>query len=221
MFLIVVVLGLIGYLLYKKYKKAKSPGKIPSQDFDVPDTDEFRVAVHEAGHAVAAWFCTAVARVNEVTIESPTGGHVKYEYHHSRFKENDWCNLVICLAGMAGEAVIYKRVRSGPASKDLAEARQMVAHIINAGWQDPPWEVEESSMPFHKMFKDPLSETENRILQQAFQYSKELIWSKIKVHHQFVVLLLKDRTLNRDELIDHFGDREFSFLGNCFRACFM
>jgi hypothetical protein len=41
-------------------------------------TFQNRAAVHEAGHTVAAWCCTLVPEIGDVTIEAKTGGVTQF-----------------------------------------------------------------------------------------------------------------------------------------------
>ncbi|MDD1677686.1 MAG: hypothetical protein LUO93_00695, partial [Methanomicrobiales archaeon] len=43
----------------------------------IEDVATLRAATHEAGHAVAAWFCTGVAEIKYVKING-VGGEVRY-----------------------------------------------------------------------------------------------------------------------------------------------
>lgn len=219
LFLFFIFVCSIAYWFYKR--KQSKPTTDPRKS-NVPDTYEFRVAVHEAGHAVAAWWCTAVAEIQEITIDSPTGGHVVCSYRDADCKENYWGRLVINLSGMAAEAYIYQRLRSGPAMKDLIDARKTVQKIIESDWEVPPWKVRgQTSLAFDKMFLIPLSEKELKVLRHAFQLAKELVERRIKNHTDFTIAILKNRTIKQDELIQLFGNRSFASLGGFFRATFL
>ncbi|HYX19560.1 MAG TPA: hypothetical protein VFA98_01800, partial [Thermoanaerobaculia bacterium] len=150
LFLFVAIALTVAFVRYRRHTKAVvRPEAI---DAKAIDTWECRVAVHEAGHAVAAWCCTLVAEVKIATIEDKGGGGVvKYSYVPSPNPAAPWCCAVIALAGVAAEAHVYARWKTAGAHKDITDA---LTYVRQSRGHAPPWERlgGKRDLGFQKMF---------------------------------------------------------------------
>lgn len=192
----------------------KTIGNIP------PDTQEFRVAVHEAGHAITAWLCTAVVNINHITI-SDHGGQTNVTMTKKSL-DAFWCDLVITLAGFAAEVTIYRNGRSGPMANDLLIARELANILIQNGANTSPWKkVSSGTLNFQKMFQQPLSENERQVIEAGYQHARYLLQQHLSSHHRLVVYLLRHRTVTEKEMETLFGKRTFIFTAGLFRDTFV
>lgn len=142
-----------------------------------------RVAVHEAGHAVAAWFCTAIAAVDRVTIDPApaaalglgtndiTGGHVAHRM--ARLDNWRWCAAVVDLAGFAAEAMVFDSVQTLPSARDLTDARD---NVRACGGLSYPWPTPDVSGPeFASYFVEPPSTAEVAGLAKAYYTARHVV----------------------------------------------
>lgn len=176
-----------------------------------PDTVDTRTAVHEAGHTIAAWRCTAVTRIHEVTLDGPHGGYCRYEFLDCRTAAELWCLTVIQLAGIAAELTVFDKTRSGPAEKDLRQARRR-AQLL-AQHDEPPWSLPPEPGPtarFDHLFHPPLSTDEARVLHVAYRKARQLIRDSRHAHARLVALLLHQRTVRTPALTQLLGTRAFT-----------
>src|SRR5271166_3771290 len=102
------------------FAEAEIPPEIMGSGTAAVDTQECRLAVHEAGHAVAGWCCTLVGEVAVATIEAKSGGYVRHSYYKIDGPEAEWCEMVISLAGVVAEATVYSRWRTRGCEQDLS-----------------------------------------------------------------------------------------------------
>ena len=102
---------------------------------------EYRAAVHEAGHAVCAWFSPYTTSIKRITIDSGgTGtGRTLTQHRQSAQPEADWYLLVGHLGGLAAEMHEFGNVRSGPSGSDLVLAKDPMGRLVNAGALSAPW----------------------------------------------------------------------------------
>lgn len=193
----------IDIVWYRKKSKSKTE--------KYSDSTEFRIAVHEAGHAIAAWFCSSVFRIQSVVMDESGGGYVDYVISYNKKDERPkyWCNLVIALAGVAAEVKIYSTVRSHPARLDLAYARQL-AEKLSKTESDFPWYFDAAAptLPFEEIYETPLSNKENEILSNTYRYVSRLLLVRTKQHHKLVVYLLKHRQISEKQLCSLLGSRQ-------------
>lgn len=142
----------------------RAPEPAPPVAHDIPQSRRF--AVHEAGHAVAAWYCTAVERITRASIDA-NGGVVVMRSRRGA----PWCDAVILLAGIAAEGIVIGRFSSGPAREDLR-------HAIAAIRDLPDREDRAATGPtpdLERAFASPLSERERRLLRAAYGEAREII----------------------------------------------
>ena len=177
-----------------------SPPKAPT-DADA-DKQIYNTAVHEAGHLIAAWYCTEVIQVDFVTIEPDETrlGHLSFRIGmHPRAQH---CKAVISIAGTTAELISFGKFRSGSCQNDLAGARIET----KSPW---PWKITAGgSLPFEKIFKIPPTPEEHRVLVQAYRMSKQLLTHYRKQHQIVVNALVEKRTLRTEDLEALLGKRE-------------
>ncbi len=159
-------------ILFPKQKPiVKESSPIPSAAY----ANRYITIVHESGHLLGAWFCTAVTKLNHLEVND-NGGivHCTYFANPSDPKIN-WTRAVISLCGIAAETHVYKRFRSGPSRNDLQEAadyvKNMRGHILPAPITDI-----ETSLDFSKIYKDQdLTAGDLYTLTNAYKQARKLI----------------------------------------------
>jgi len=196
---------------------------IPPPDVLCPDTVEGRIAVHEAGHAVAAWGCTIVQNVELVAIDGPDGGFVKFNTCAINSSDRDWCEAVLMLAGVAAEVAVWGKVRTGGAKDDLLKAREKVQGILGMGDDHAPWRRKpiDPCIPFDAMYYPVLSDAEHRALANAYLHAKNIVRSHGRSYYKLVSALMSKRRLNEAEVADILPRRSFLKIVGMMRPTFI
>ena len=217
--LLLSVILFIGLYLWN-YKKSQPPSRKKS---NTPDNLNTRLAVHEAGHAITAWWCSGVDQVKLITIEEPTGGKI-YLNFNPRAKNILWCDLVITLAGIAAELSVYSKVRSKPAEKDLTIARDLARQLAGKGATSPPWSVKHSkdySLSFGKMYHSTPSDLEQEILKEGYRHARFLLNKRSGHFDRLVSFLLLHRSVKEEQAAEILDDRGFTRVVGVFHSVFL
>jgi ATP-dependent Zn protease len=183
----------------EKTRRLEAPPVAP-----LPKTDETKTAIHEAGHVIAAWFCTFVDDVKLARSEA-TGGEVQYTVHDVNIASVAWCRMVIALAGVAAEARVFKRWRSIESRSDLNRARELCARVVGT---KPPWEaLEPAPQHFESAFEATLSKSEAEAIRHAYAMAKLLVQKHEIRLYRCAGLLLHRRVVSNTDLKAVFGSR--------------
>lgn len=204
LFLVILVFA-FGFWRFRRSTKAV----LRPEDFDrkAIDTWECRVAVHEAGHAAAAWCCTLVAAVNVATIENTDGGGVvKYSFLNVPSPDAAWCRAVISLAGVAAEAHVYARWKTRGAEADISGALEL-AHAARG--HVPPWERlrGKNDLGFQKMFTQKIEPEDLAFLEESFHMARRILRAHGSDFFRLVSALLAMRTARELHLEPVLGRR--------------
>jgi ATP-dependent Zn protease len=184
------------------------------------DSNECRMAVHEAGHALVAWACSTVLDIHDVTIELKTGGHVHYRRWVKEEPDYHWCDGVVSLSGLAAELLVYAKTKSKPAEKDLTDA---LAAVRQVGESRPPW----GRLPtlihpsFAPAFATRPSNAELAALGQCYSMARHVIVSHGDKLDRLVALLLTKRTVTEKEIESLLGGRFFLCICGMQKAFFL
>ena len=171
------------------------------------DTWECRVAVHEAGHAAAAWCCTLVSEVKVATIEHKGGGGiVHYAYLNVPSPAASWCRAVIALAGVAAEAHVYARWKTAGSQEDIEHALEFARQ---ARGHAPPWErlVGKHNLGFQKMFSGKIEDEDLVFLEESFHMARRILRAHGGDFFKLVSALLAMRTARETHLEPVLGKR--------------
>ena len=116
-----------------KAKTLKEMG--PAEGFEYVEREEFAVAIHEAGHAVAAHLLRAHADIDIATIErrGETGGFVSSIALEDRFTE--WkseleIDIKVSIASLAAERMFFDGDNSMGVGGDLQKATMVASRMI-------------------------------------------------------------------------------------------
>lgn len=167
------------------------------------EDEETRTAVHEVGHLLVAWRATRVRAVTVAWLHE-TGGNVRYELYPVDGKPET--SLVIKLAGIAAEMMVFHNFRAGPSKGDLLEARE-VLDVVDLKWLDPRGR----KLPtfFGKAYEAPPSKEDEYKLQCAYAMAKAILMEHAVVHAHLVSHLLSLKRIDAAHLERVFGTRAF------------
>jgi len=170
------------------------------------DNERVLIATHEAGHAVAAFMCTAGERKLEVLSiikrRQALGllAHSDAEERFTRTQSELEARLKIMLAGMACEEIFFGESGTGPSS-DLMAATEVVAQMVGS------YGMGESLVSYEAIHEGPYSNTNivARVLSNE-KAKKEVDDVLRRQKDQVVYLLQQNRDLVealRDALLEH------------------
>ena len=184
-----------------------------------------RIACHEAGHALAAFYAEHSDPVQRVTI-IPRGRalgmteQLPEEERHNLVDDYLRDRLTILLAGRGAEKQLFNNTSSG-AADDLQQATKLARHMVmNWGMSDALGPVGYRAGEAHPFLGMELSEPKEyseataelidqevrRLLTQAETHVSELLGSHAEQLQQLIDALLKHESLDRQHLIKLLGD---------------
>jgi hypothetical protein len=186
-------------------------------------TTPSRCAVHEAGHTVADWYCTSVARVLEVSTIDPELAEVDGDggaalghtvcVRRSGDAAAKWCEVSCLLAGLAAELLVFKRARSRwGAWGDIASAREIARKLVDTA---PPWPTTREHVPDLARCLARALPGEVAVLTVAYAESRRVVGAR---HAQLLAVARAldnapavdgRRTLSEDDLEALLGSRCF------------
>jgi len=210
-------------LLWRRiFAEAEIPPEVRVPGAAAVDTQECRLAVHEAGHAVAAWCCTLVSDVTVVTIEAKAkdlgagleSGLVNYSYYAIDWADGRWCKLVIALSGVCAEAMVYSRWRTTGSERDLAQALQMAESLADGS--SPPWQrlgVTSGAVPnLARAFKVKPTAAVAENLEEGYRMARRVLRSHGGAFFKVVSALLAKKSTSRADLEAALGGRYYAKL---------
>jgi ATP-dependent Zn protease len=171
------------------------------------------VVVHEAGHTLLAWHCTAVADVLLVNVRANAsggpGGFVRNAWMTAGPQPaTNWCRLVVALGGFAAEMMVMQRASSGPSREDLLEAAALCRAIVRAGGAEPPWPApREREIAFERAFAEEMSGAELAVMRAGYATARDLLARRAESLTRLVVFLLRKPVARGDELAEVLGHR--------------
>jgi len=184
-----------------------------------------RIACHEAGHALAAFYAEHSDPVQRVTI-IPRGRalgmteQLPEEERHNLVDDYLRDRLTILLAGRGAEKQLFNNTSSG-AADDLQQATKLARHMVmNWGMSDALGPVGYRAGEAHPFLGMELNEPKEyseataelidqevrRLLTQAETLVSELLGSHAEQLQQLIDALLKHESLDRQQLIKLLGD---------------
>ncbi len=168
--------------------------------------DLARVAVHEAGHAITTFSCNKVVDITSVYIESNNGG-VFYTTNNVNTAEFNYALMVMSLAGLAAEIIVYNKCNPIHAEKDLNNTLNALELLIT---QDlTSISISESKTDISKMYSRSFSNLEKRLLNSAFNDAKNIINAFGEKYFKLVSLLLTKIKISQSDIENILGSRIF------------
>ena len=181
-------------------------------DQDLRRTSDTVAAVHEAGHATAAWFSIFTESIDSLLIRPDGSGQIVYAVYATKKPESHilWCDMVVALSGFCAEGRVFGRFRSEQCSKDLVEARRCAELVVGT---NPPWKPQIlRTIKFHEAYQDPVKDD----VREALQIGYTMACTLLETHNSKMLAcakrLLGKKTLTEADLQEIFGKRSYRIL---------
>ena len=181
------------------------------------------VAYHEAGHAVAGWFLEHADPLVKVSIV-PRGlaalGYAQYLPKEQFLYQTDQLEDEICMAlgGRAAEEIIFGKISTGALS-DLERVTKMAYNIVsiygmndkigNVSFYDPKQSEYSFGKPYSDTTAQVIDEEVKKIIQTAYQRTKDLLNHHIGHLNVLAKELLKREVIYQADLEKLIGKRPF------------
>jgi ATP-dependent Zn protease len=169
-----------------------------------------RTIVHEAGHALVAWYSPSVISVDRMWLND-SGGKTAFRSilvtpaHH-------WEKVAVGLAGMAAEVLCFGSVHGLSSRGDLLDARAVAVDFCRNGRPRLPWQQEPTvrGLDFERIFDAAPSVDVVWLMNESFKRSTYLIRENKAGHDRLVNALRRDRDLSAKQIASLFGPRFWS-----------
>lgn len=125
--------------LERAFERAGRVAPEPAPDPPLDEATVRRVAVHEAGHAVAGTLLRGVAWLRSIRVGAE-GGETRFGTGEPRTEDEARAALVTGFAGLAAERTLLGGALEGAAFQDVARASSIAIHLAVSGLEDdaPP-----------------------------------------------------------------------------------
>jgi cell division protease FtsH len=181
----------------------------------ITDKEKRILAYHEGGHALMSHLMGAVAMVQKATIIA-RGTALGYtlnlpeeeRYLHTKEELVDW--MVVTLAGRAAEQVVFGRVTNG-AANDLEKVTELARSMVfeyGMGDHAVSRTVRADNYALSEETKRMRDQEQARLTDQAYEVALRLMTKHRKLLDKVALALLEKETLNREDLLEIFGDVE-------------
>ncbi|MEE2950944.1 MAG: AAA family ATPase [Pseudomonadota bacterium] len=97
-----------------------------------PDEERWRIAVHEAGHAIIGAACGRMPEVLSIVAKDRSGGYVRFEGTVSLLPGVLEASVLTLLGGRVGELIVLGECSAGAAG-DLSQATSLISADESAG----------------------------------------------------------------------------------------
>lgn len=187
----------------------------------LPEEKEI-IAYHEAGHAICGWFLEHAYPLLKVTIV-PRGtaalGYAQYTPKEQYLYNTDQLMDQICmtLGGRAAETIFFNKISTG-ASNDLQQITKMAYSMVtvygmndkvgNVSYYDPAQE-NTFQKPFSEETGKMIDEEVRKLIDVAFQHTKELLTERKNEVEILAKELLKREVLFQSDVEALIGKRPF------------
>ncbi len=181
------------------------------------------VAYHEAGHAVAGWFLEHADPLVKVSIV-PRGvaalGYAQYLPKEQFLYQTDQLIDEMCMAlgGRAAEELVFGKISTGALS-DLERVTKMAYSIVtvygmndeigNISFYDSKQSEYNFNKPYSEATAEKIDQEVKKIVQQAYERTKNLLKSKSKELEILAQELLEKEIIFQSDLEGLIGKRPF------------
>lgn len=175
-----------------------------------------RAYAHECGHAAVAWLSPAVVAVHGVTFR-PRGDRaaatgIALNPSHGDYHTE---NALICLGGLAGEVLVWGKVRSGGFGEDLPRAlesldaflRRSTVAALERRWQS---RLSESSLDVASMFARRPQAALAAALNLCYRRCKRLLQDNRAGFDRLIALAERQGDLSSEDIASQFGPRPWA-----------
>jgi len=202
-----------------------------SNRIDLPLATALRVACHETGHAIAAWFGPVQGGIDVrmPTDDSPNGrtewgpsqdpavrlSSWLRAFSRKRGNAEDlldaWGYCAVMLGGIAGEGAGMRTVSTVGCENDLNRAMAAASNIAAVSGDGPhPWGAdasEDTKIDLARMFVTPPAPAVAAVLNACYRRARFLIKREDRGFHAVVVTLLRDWHVDHRTLHSLLGPR--------------
>ena len=185
------------------------------------DTEKKLTAYHEAGHAVATYYCDSQDPVHQISIipRGMAGGytmHLPSEDKSYKSRNEMKEELIVLLGGRVAEALVLDDISTG-ASNDIERATKIVrAMVTKYGMSErlgPITYGTDTSNPFlgkemghvsnySEETAAEIDEEVKSIIFDAYQKTEKVLTDHVDVLHRLAGVLFEKEKLDADEFID-------------------
>src|ERR1700759_826457 len=183
--------------------------------------DEKRIiAYHEAGHAICGWYLEHAYPLLKVTIV-PRGvaalGYAQYTPKEQYLYNTDQLFDQICmtLGGRASESLTFNKISTG-AQNDLQQVTRIAYSMVtvygmnekigNVSFYDPAQE-NQFTKPYSEETSRLIDEEVRKLIDKAYEYTKELLTQKTNQLHLLAEALLEKEVLFQSDVEALIGKR--------------
>ncbi len=187
----------------------------------LPEEKEI-IAYHEAGHAICGWFLEHAYPLLKVTIV-PRGtaalGYAQYTPKEQYLYNTDQLMDQICmtLGGRAAETIFFNKISTG-ASNDLQQITKMAYAMVtvygmndkvgNVSFYDPQQD-NTFTKPFSEETGKMIDEEVRKLIEVAFERTKELLTERKREVEILAKELLKREVLFQSDVEELIGKRPY------------
>jgi cell division protease FtsH len=179
----------------------------------ITDKEKRILAYHEGGHALMAHLMTEGSSVQKATIIA-RGTALGYtlnlpeeeRYLHTKEELVDW--MVVTLAGRAAEEVVFGRVTTG-AANDLEKVTELARSMVfefGMGEGASSRTLRADNYSLSEATKQMRDQEQARLTDHAYEEALRIMAKHRRLLDRVAAALLERETLDRDELLELFGD---------------
>ncbi|EFC45893.1 predicted protein, partial [Naegleria gruberi] len=198
-------------------------GGIEKRTAPITQKEKKVIAYHEAGHALASWFCKNSDPLLKISI-IPRGkalGYAQYvpKEYFIRTKDHLMDYITQALGGRVAEKIIFNHLSTG-AQDDLQKVTRIAyAAVSSFGMSDVVGPVSypipgDSSMAFQKPYSEDTAEKidgeVNLIIQDALERTTKILTEKKDLLETVAQYLLKHETMNIEQFRELVGPSPFA-----------
>ncbi|HEX3767132.1 MAG TPA: ATP-dependent zinc metalloprotease FtsH, partial [Puia sp.] len=180
------------------------------------------IAYHEAGHAICGWYLEHAYPLLKVTIV-PRGvaalGYAQYTPKEQYLYSTDQLFDQICmtLGGRASESLTFSKISTG-AQNDLQQVTRIAYSMVtvygmnekigNVSFYDPAQE-NQFTKPYSEETSRLIDEEVRKLIDKAYEYTKELLTQKTNQLHLLAEALLEKEVLFQSDVEALIGKRPY------------
>lgn len=172
---------------------------------------ETRAYAHECGHAVVAWLSPAVASVEGIRFHRD-GSAVTSSFFYAEHPDLLPERAVVAMGGLAGETMVWQRIRSGGFGDDLPKARKILRAFLK---KSPLADLErrwngrlaDSTLDVPAMLTRRPPHDVAAAMNLCYRRAKRLLQDNRAGFYRLVALAERQGDLSREDIASQFGPR--------------
>lgn len=165
------------------------------------------IAIHEAGHLIAAWYCPTVTRIYSVRAGT-IDGVVLYEVIQTSTAIAMWNDLVISVAGITAQLWVQKSARAGDSENDLVKAADLVKKLASMCVARVAFPIETSDRDsITRMYSRKFTADEAHLLEAAYLKARTILIRTEPDYYRVVNAIMTGATLDQKTLESLLGKR--------------